>query len=363
MQEPRKIKVGIVGFGMSARVFHAPLIDSNPFFQLYAFVERNNNLAEKKYAGVKTYRSLTDLCADVEVDLVVITTPSSSHYLNCKEVILAGKHCIVEKPFTVHSSEAEELAELAFENDVLLSVFHNRRWDGDFLTVKEICEKKLIGSVVEYEAHFDRFRNSVRKNAWREHNVPGSGILYDLGSHLVDQAIELFGVPEAVSADVRTQREGAQVDDYFQIELLYSASRNLKVTLKAGMLVREPGPKFLVHGTHGSYVKYGMDPQEAALKAGHTPHSMDFEWGREPEEKWGVLNTDIKGIHFKGKVETIPGRYQEYYNNIAHSLNTPSMPYDLHKLKVKAAQAARVISILELALESSSKKERMPIYK
>eukprot|EP00126_Sphaerothecum_destruens_P008693 Sdes_comp20314_c1_seq4m13961 len=222
------LSVGIVGFGLSARVFHAPLIACNPSFKLLAFVERTGSKSLETYPGTKLYRTLRDLCLDPEIDLVIITTPSGNHYHHCKEVILAGKHCVVEKPFTVTSAEAFELAELAFENHILLSVFHNRRWDGDHLTAKDVIKNKLIGNVVEYENHFDRFRNLVRPNSWREQNLPGSGLLYDLGSHLIDQALDMFGIPQSVSADVRIQRENGKSDDYFHIELHYDPVRNCR---------------------------------------------------------------------------------------------------------------------------------------
>mmetsp|Transcript_31826 Transcript_31826/g.50802 ORF Transcript_31826/g.50802 Transcript_31826/m.50802 type:complete len:359 (-) Transcript_31826:1712-2788(-) len=348
-----KLKVGIVGFGMSAKVFHAPLIASSDRFEFAGVVERRSNVAEGMYQGVKTFRSLEEMCQDKSIDVVVITTPSRMHYENCVQVLNANKHCIVEKPFTVTSKEAYALDKLAKESGNLLSVYHNRRWDGDFLTVKDIVHQGLVGDIVEYEAHFDRFRPTI-KNAWREQNMPGSGILYDLGSHLLDQAVELFGRPDGITADVGIQRAGAQVDDFFDVELHYSSK--LRVRLKAGMLVREEGPIVVLHGSKGSFVKYGRDPQEDALKSGETPSSLGSEWGKTAESSWGTINTDVGTLHFKGKLETLAGRYQSYYENIAESIEKSSQ-----LLEVTGDQAAFVILLIELALQSSRERKRVDI--
>jgi scyllo-inositol 2-dehydrogenase (NADP+) len=195
---------------------------------------------------------------------------------------------------------------------------------------------------VNYEAHFDRFRTTLKPGAWRETSDLGSGILFDLGSHLIDQAQVLFGLPQAITADIRVQREGATADDYFEIGLDYG---NPKVTLKAGMLVRELGPHFILHGSNGSFVKYGMDPQEAALRRGLTPSESD--WGLEPQAQWGTLNTQIGNLHFCGQVETMRGCYQAFYENIYQAIAHGA------ELAVKPEEARNTIRIIELALESS----------
>ncbi|UJH92615.1 Gfo/Idh/MocA family oxidoreductase [Antarcticibacterium sp. 1MA-6-2] len=247
---------------------------------------------------------------------------------------------MVEKPFTPTSAEANELIGLAKEKDLILSIHHNRRWDSDFLTVRKLLQEKKLGSVVEYEAHFDRFRTEI-KSGWKEEQEnPGSGILYDLGSHLIDQALVLFGLPKAVYADIRIQRDGATVPDNFELLLYYSG---LKVTLKAGMLVKEKGPTFIIHGTKGSFVKYGDDPQEEKMKEGLKPKDIQ-DWGKEPENIFGTLNT----VEEKTKVPSEEGAYIKFYENIYRAIT------ENEELKVKPEQARDVIKVIETALKSQA---------
>ncbi|MBC7475958.1 MAG: Gfo/Idh/MocA family oxidoreductase, partial [Candidatus Sericytochromatia bacterium] len=253
-----KIKVGIVGFGMSAQVFHVPFLEANNHFKITKILERNSEKSRLLYPNIDVVKSLDQLVLDEQIDLIVVTTPNLSHYEIVKRSLLNNKHVIVEKPFTVNVQQADELIEIAQKKKLVLSVYHNRRFDGGFLTLKKVIEDDLIGQVVEYEAHFDRFRNYI-KDSWREAEEKGSGIVYDLGSHLIDQALYLFGLPKTVWADIRIQRENAKTADNFEIILGYE---KLKVTLKASMLVREQSPHLAIHGTKGSYVKYGLDPQE-----------------------------------------------------------------------------------------------------
>jgi predicted dehydrogenase len=216
------------------------------------------------------------------------------------------------------------------------------------MTVKKILENKLIGDLVEFESRFDRFRNYFKKNSWREEDQPGAGLLYDIGPHLIDQALNLFGAPKSLIADVRIQREGGLADDSFEIIFDYG---KLKVTLKAGMLIKGNLPRFILNGTKGSFVKYGLDLQEDALKKGLSPLSEDY--GREPEENWGVLDTDISGLAFKGKIETIRGNYMDYFNNVYNAIS------DNSKLFVKPIDAAETIKMIELAQESAAKGRRV----
>lgn len=245
---------------------------------------------------------------------------------------------LVEKPFTPHVRDANDLIKLAHQNKLLLTVHHNRRWDSDFQTIKKVVENGLIGKVVEYEAHFDRFRNEV-KPGWKEDKQnPGSGILYDLGSHLIDQALTLFGLPQEVFADIRTQREGATVPDAFELLLFYP---NLKVTLKAGMLVKEKGPTYQVFGRKGSFIKYGVDPQEEYLKNGSNPANTS-EWGVEPKEIWGKLNT----VEEERLVASERGNYPFLYQNLFNAIT------EGEALAVTPQQARDVIRIIEAAQQS-----------
>ena len=255
----------------------------------------------------------------------------------------AGKHVVVEKAFTPTVQEAELLIALAEEHNKLLSVFQNRRWDSDFQTVGHVLRQGLVGRLVEYEAYYDRFRNYIRTESWKEVRGAGTGILYNLGSHLIDQALVLFGMPEGVFADIRIQRTGGRVPDHFEIILFY---QEMKATLRAGYLVREAGPKYKLLGTEGSFLKYGVDMQEEALKEGIWPGNPG--WGEEPEERWGLLNTDLHGLHFRGKIESLPGNYLAYYENIYEAICYG------HPLAVSATDGLRVIQIIEAAKKSAA---------
>ncbi|HMK21920.1 MAG TPA: Gfo/Idh/MocA family oxidoreductase, partial [Terriglobales bacterium] len=256
MKDP--LHVGLVGFGLAGEVFHAPLIRANSHLRLTHIAQRTGDRAQRKYPDVRLLRDVTALLAEPDVDLVVVATPNASHFEIANQALLAGKHVVVDKPFTVHSREADILIALARARGRVLSVFHNRRWDGDFLTVREILDRGLLGRVVEFESRYDRYRPKLKAGAWREQAVPGAGLLYDLGSHLIDQAVVLFGSPMGVVADLRRQREGAAATDNFEVHLQYPA---VKVVLKAGSLVCEPSARFTLRGMDGSYIKYALDPQ------------------------------------------------------------------------------------------------------
>ena len=271
-----------------------------------------------------------------------------SHFDLARQSLKANKHVVVEKPFTTTSGQAQELIDLARRQNKVISVNHNRRWDGDFQTVKKLLEGRLLGRLVEYESHYNRFRNYPRPNAWREGEEAGGGILFDLGSHLIDQAQVLFGVPQMITSDIRAQRDFAKTDDSFELILHYD---DLKVTLKAGMLVREQSPRFILHGTEGSFVKYGFDPQEEALKRGLTP--SDSNWGNEPREQWGALITQVGGLELEGQVKTMAGCYQAFYQNLLDVISGRA------ELAVKPEEARRTIRIIELAIESSEQKRTL----
>jgi scyllo-inositol 2-dehydrogenase (NADP+) len=343
------IGVGLVGYGMASRVFHAPVIESVPSLRLKKIVERRGDASRGRHAGALTVRDFDEVLADEAVGLVVVATPNESHFDLARRALLAGKHIVVEKPFTNTFAEARELTEIARGQNRLVSAHQNRRWDGDFLTVRKIIEGGLLGRLVEYESRYDRYRNEPRPGAWREEEGPGGGVLYDLGSHLIDQALVLFGLPTEVSADVRTQREFAKAADSFDVRLVYDG---LSVTLKAGMLAREPGPRFALHGAEGSYVKHGLDPQEEALKRGGTPASEG--WGVEPEGHWGTINTQVGGLHVRGKIETLAGDYAAFYRNVADAIRGRA------ELIVRPEEAVNTIRVIELALESSATKRTLP---
>jgi scyllo-inositol 2-dehydrogenase (NADP+) len=337
-----QVGVGLIGYGMAGRTFHAPVIQSVPHLRLKKVVERHTDEARQRYPWVEVVPDAAALLQDEEIKLVVIATPNVSHFDLARQSLRADKHVVVEKPFTTTSGQAQELIELARQQNKVLSVNHNRRWDGDFQTVKKLLESRLIGRLVEYESHFNRFRNYPKPNAWREEEVAGSGILFDLGSHLIDQAQVLFDVPRMITADIRAQRDFAKTNDSFELRLHYDG---LKVTLKAGMLVREQSPRFILHGTEGSFVKYGFDPQEEALKRGLIP--SESNWGNEPREQWGKLITQVGGLELEGQVKTIAGCYQSFYQNIVDVMSGRA------ELAVKPEEARNTIRIIELAMKSS----------
>lgn len=344
------IGVGLIGYGMAARVFHAPVIESVPQLRLKKIVERRTDEARARYPSVEVVRDASALWQDEAIQLVVVATPNDSHFDMARASLLANKHTIVEKPFTTTSEQARQLIELARRQNRLVSVNHNRRWDGDFLTVKRLLESKFLGRLVEYESRFDRFRNRPREGAWREAAGAGAGILFDLGSHLIDQTRVLFGTPRMLTADIRVQRGFGKADDYFELILHYD---DLKATLKAGMLVREPTPRFVLRGTEGSFVKYGFDPQEAALKSGLAPGTP--HWGEEARESWGRLDTQIGGLHVEGRIETEAGCYQDFYRNIADAIAGRA------ELAVKPEEARDTIRLIELAMQSNAERRTLAV--
>ena len=339
------INTAIIGFGLSGKVFHAPFLHTHSGFNLKKIVERHNDESVKIYPYVEIVRDFKDILTDPDIDLIVVATPNTLHFPMVKESLLAGKHVVVEKPFTPTSKEAEELINIAQTVKRKIFVYHNRRWDGDFLTIKKMLKNKLLGNLTEYEAHFDRFSPEITPGAWRDKDKPGGGILFDLGSHLIDQALQLFGKPESIYADIQAQRKGSKVDDYFKLNLFYP---QLKVILTAGMMVKDPGPRFIIHGSNGSFLKYGIDPQEENLVKGLMPDTDD--WGTEKPENGGIISTVIDGLHFDGRIETEPGCYQEIYENV----------YDVivnnQEMAVKPEDARDVIGIIELAFESNKRK-------
>ncbi len=339
------LRVGLAGFGMAARVMHAPFLSTMPEYSLLSILERHNSYSKEKYPSASLVRSFDELIHNPELDLIVITTPNSSHFEYAQKALIAGKHVVLEKPFTITSADAQTLIEIAHKCNRVLSVFQNRRYVCDFLTIKKLLSEKLLGEIVEFEAHYDRYRAEAKPNAWREENTPGSGILYDLGSHLIDQSLFLFGIPKTITADVRLQRPHAKTVDYFDLRLDYGF---MKVILKSGMLVREPGPRYMIHGTKGSYIKNGEDPQEELLKAGILPNIP--HWGEESAENWGLLHSEINGKIIKEKYPSLAGNFGYYYKNLFETIRNGA------DLREKPEHGFNTIRMVEIAMESSQKK-------
>lgn len=338
------IKTALCSFGMSGWVFHAPFISRHKGFELYGVLERTKNLAVEKYPAVKTFRDFDTMLADDAIDLVVVNTPSITHFEYTKKALQAGKHVIVEKPFTATVAEAEELIQLSKEKNRVLSVFHNRRYDSDFLTVKKIIESGQLGQIKEAEIHFDRFTPALSPKAHKEVNTPAVGVVYDLGTHVIDAALQLFGMPVAVFGDMMAMRENSLVDDYFEILLYYPS---LRVRLKATMFAKEP-QGFIIHGTKGSFVKSRGDVQETQLQQHKNP--LDADYGIEPETEWGLLHAEKNGVFVKEKVQSEKGNYTKYYDGIYDAVaNSKPLP-------VTAAEAQNVIRIIETAYQSLHQK-------
>ena len=342
------MKTGMVGYGAAAQFMHLPFLVTNPDYELYSILQRHGDTAKEKYPGVQVVRNLDEMLTDKNVELVIITTPNDSHFDYTKRSLEAGKHVVVEKPFTITSADALKLIEIAKDNNRILSVFHNRRYVSDFLTIQQLLKEKKLGEIVEFEAHYDRYRPEQKPGAWREENEPGAGILFDLGAHLIDQALCLFGLPKQITADIRIQRPHARTTDYFECWLDYGFT---KIILKSGMLVREPGPRYTIHGRQGSFIKNGEDPQEALLRKGILPTGE--YWGRESEEFYGLLHTEINGEIIKEKVPSSPGNFGGYYNDLYQTIRNGA------SLKVRPEHGYNVIRLIEQATESHLKKCRI----
>src|ERR1019366_2479254 len=339
------INTALCSFGMSGWVFHAPFLNINPGFNLYAVWERTKNLAEEKYSFIKTYRTLEDMLADSSVELVIVNTPNNTHYEYTKKALEAGKHVVVEKPFTITVKEGDELIELAKKQNKKLSVYQNRRYDSDYKTIKKIIQENVLGDLIEVEMHFDRFKEELSPKLHKEIPGPGSGSLYDLGSHLIDQALQLFGMPVKIFADIQAMRPISKVDDYFELLLYYE---RMRVRIKSSYTVREALPGYIFHGLKGSFIKPKTNVQEEMLQAGNIPGSVD--WGTEPESEKGLLHTEKNGEVIREYIKSEQGNYNEYYDGIYESIRNDK------PLPVKAEDALNVIKIIEAAYKSNETK-------
>ncbi|HMI05973.1 MAG TPA: Gfo/Idh/MocA family oxidoreductase [Flavobacterium sp.] len=341
----QKIKTALLSYGMSGKVFHAPFLELHPGFELIGSWERSKKLIQEDFPLAKSYPTLEALLKD-DIDLVIVNTPVGTHFEYAKKVLLAGKHAIVEKAFTTTVEEAEELAAIAEEKKLKLAVFQNRRWDSDFKTVKDIFDKNILGEIVEAEIHFDRYNPSLSAKMHKETFNPGAGILKDLGPHIIDQALVLFGFPDCLFADIRITRDHSLVDDWFDITLFYP---NFRVRLKSSFFIREPLPSYILHGKKGSFLKSRGDVQEDELKLGKKP--MVTDWGIEPIHKSGVLHTEIEGSTVRENIPTLHGNYYGFFDGLYQSIKkgTPE--------PVTAQEGINVMRIIEAAIESSSKKQ------
>jgi scyllo-inositol 2-dehydrogenase (NADP+) len=342
------IRVGLVGFGMAGRVFHAPLLSSVEGLELAAVMERSTNKAAERYPGIAVYRSLDSMLADKSLGLFVVVTPNATHYELAKQILNAGRNVVVDKPMTLTSAEAAELIGLAKKHNVLIAPFHNRRWDSDFLTVQKLLHEGTLGRLVALESRFDRWRPArMTERLWKE-DIDSGGMLQDLGPHLVDQPLVLFGLPESVSAEVLRERDGAGPNDSFTIRLRYPG---LIVTVASNLLSLKAAPRYRLRGTRGGYIKKGVDAQEAALTK--ITRITDAAWGQEPASAWGLLYVDIDGGSVSRPVPAVTGDYRLYYAGIRDALlgKAPA--------PVTGVDGWRVARLLEWAAESSEKRREI----
>lgn len=339
------IRTGLCSYGMSGKLFHAPFIHAHPGYALTAIVERNRHEAGERYPGTKRYRSVEELCADKDMQLIVVNTPNHLHFEQAKMVLGAGKNLVIEKPFTVTLQEAEELAALAAKKNLFISVYQNRRYDGDFRAVKEILQQGLLGALREAEIRYDRYRPSPGGKLHKEGDLPGAGLLYDLSPHLADQAIQLFGFPKALFADLWRMRQDVEAPDYFEILFYYDT---LRVRLKATCIARESSYAYTLHGTKGSFLQQRSDLQEQQLQAGARPSREN--WCPAPASPDGLLHTVVKDEIVRKSTTSAPGNYMEYYDEVYHAL-TGEGPNP-----VPAADGIHTIRIIEAALQSAAEK-------
>jgi predicted dehydrogenase len=318
----KPICVALVGYGMAGRVFHAPLISGVPGMVLDTVVSSKPQDVLADWPQVCVAATPAEAFANPDIDLVVIATGNESHHPLARQALLAGKHVVVDKPCAVNVVQTRDLLHLAKERGKVLTVFQNRRWDSDYLALRQVIDSGQLGRIVHFESHFDRYRPAV-PNRWREQDLPGSGLWFDLGAHLVDQAVQLFGAPDDILVDVANQRDGALVNDYFHAQLRYPTRHpGLRVLLHASALVPAVGPRFVVHGTKGSFVKYGLDVQEDALKAGARPHLDKPDdmamWGKDPQV--GTLTIHREAWTQTSAAPDLPGNYLAYYAQLRDHL-------------------------------------------
>jgi len=337
------IRTGICSYGMSGKLFHAPFLQAHPGFELAAIVERNNNDSREKYPDSTLYRSVEELCADKNLQLIVVNTPTHLHFEQAKLVLQSGKHMVIEKPFAITVKEAETLKELAEEKNLFLSVYQNRRYDGDYRAVKAVIEQGILGEIREVEIRFDRFRPNFGGKPHKEGNMPGAGNLFDLSPHLVDQAIQLFGFPKALFADLIKMRDDVGVPDYFEMLFYYD---RLRIRLKATVIARESTYAYVIHGMKGSFMQQRSDMQEQQLLANVKPSLAS--WCPAPVAADGILHTEINGEVIRKETISSPGNYMGYYEDVYKALMGQGPN------PVPAADGILNTRIIEAALESSA---------
>jgi scyllo-inositol 2-dehydrogenase (NADP+) len=357
------IRTAVLGYGFAGRIFHSPFVHAVPGLELTTIVQRHGDNAAADYPATRVLRSVDEAFADPAIDLIVVATPNDSHVEMATRSLEAGKHVVIDKPIAGTSKEVLDLIALAKKQGKVLAPFHNRRFDGDFLTVRKLATEGRLGRITLVDSHFDRFRPIQRQNSWKEAGGAANGLLFDLGPHLLDQALALFGVPQSITASVRQERDVTAIEDAFDIVLEFAgeAGRGVRYECHATMIAAEPAPRFKVHGTLGSYVKFGLDPQEAALLGGARPEELGSPqpWLPEAESAWGTLTLAPDPAEpaklNRSKLASEVGDYRTFYANVRDAIRGEA------PLVVSAEDGYRSIRVLELALQSSDEGRTLPV--
>lgn len=339
----KAIQTALLSYGMSGRIFHAPFLEIHPGFELVGSYERSQKNIQKAYPGTYSYDSLDEVIQDKDIELIIVNTPIPTHFDYASQALKAGKHVVVEKAFTNSTAEALELQKIALAAGKNIFVYQNRRWDSDFQTVKKVYESGDLGEIVEAEFHFDRFNGIKSPKMHKEVPGPGAGIIFDLGPHIIDQALHLFGNPTHVFADLRQTRPGTEVEDLFEILLYYPAMR---VRLKAGYYFKVPIPAFQLHGKLGSFIKTRSDRQEADLDAGRKPQGD--AWGLENPSDYGVMQVDGGN---PARIPSEKGNFMAFYENVFQSLRGNETP------AVSVQDGINSMRVIDAAMESSREKK------
>jgi predicted dehydrogenase len=364
------IRTCVLGYGFAGKIFHSPFVSAVPGLELSAIVTNSSNLARSPQAAAEAYPNARILStpdeafADPNIDLIVVATPNDSHADLAARALQAGKHVVVDKPLATDSKSTLSLIASAKAGGRVLAPFHNRRFDTDTLTAKKLVTEATLGRITSVNAHYDRYRPLVRPNTWKESGGIGgvNGLLFDLGPHLVDQAISLFGAPTHINASVRADRDVTDIDDAINISLTFEVNgKPIRYDIAASMLASDPAPRLRIHGTLGSYTKQGLDPQEAALLGGKRPPSIESQepWLAEPETSWGTLTLGTKLTEpvelARNPFPSVTGDYRLFYANVLDAINGTA------HLTIPATDGYRVIRLLELALLSSKEQRTLPV--
>ncbi|WP_116106202.1 Gfo/Idh/MocA family oxidoreductase [Lewinella sp. IMCC34191] len=338
------ITVGLIGFGLSGRYLQAPFYRAHAGFQVARVVTSRRDELQAEFPDLEPTTDLDTVLADDRIDLVSIATPNATHYEFAKAALEAGKHVLVDKPACATAAQLRELRDLAGKQGLQLFVFQNRRWDSDFLTVRDVVKGGALGELVNYEARYDRWKPEPNAKPWKEKPGAAAGMLFDLGAHIIDQAIVLFGRPTAISGATLTQRDNSNISDAFDIQLTYDGP--MRVHLSCSLLVREPTPRYTLHGKQGSFVKYGIDVQEDQLRAGILPDHEHF--GEEPAEQHGLLHTETNGLTVRGPVQTRSGHWMGLFDNMYEVITggaEPAVPLEDVILQLEIIEAIPVLPV------------------